>query len=59
MSTILGKLVICATIFLVPLIAQAKGTMRVQQADGSVQLYNNVHLAVAGRRLPPPITKVR
>jgi hypothetical protein len=51
MSTTLGKLVICAIIFAVPLVAHAKGTMRVQQADGSVQLYNNVHLAVAGRTL--------
>jgi hypothetical protein len=53
MSTTRGKLaiIICAVIFSAPLLAQAKGTMRVQQADGSVQLYDNVHLAVAGRAL--------
>ncbi len=51
MSTIRHKLVICAIIFSLPLVAQAKGTMRVQQSDGSVQLYNNVNLAVAGRVL--------
>jgi len=31
--------------------AFAKGTMRVQQADGSVQVYENVRIAVAGRQL--------
>jgi hypothetical protein len=35
----------------VPLIAQAKGTMRVQQSDGSVQVYQSVTFAVAGRLL--------
>ena len=34
-----------------PIFAQAKGTMRVQQSDGSVQLYDNVNLAVSGRQL--------
>lgn len=51
MSTLRGTLVICAIVFSLPLLAQAKGTMRVQQADGSVQLYNNVQLVVAGRAL--------
>lgn len=52
MSTRHGKLIVvfimmCA----VPIFAQAKGTMRVQQSDGSVQLYDNVNLAVNGREL--------
>jgi hypothetical protein len=52
MSTRHGKLIVVFTLMLaVPLVAQAKGTMRVQQSDGSVQLYENVNLAVSGRQL--------
>jgi hypothetical protein len=52
MSTRQCKLVVVFIIlFAVPIAAQAKGTMRVQQADGSVQLYENVTLAVTGRQL--------
>ena len=52
MSTRHRKLLVALSIMLmVPIFAQAKGTMRVQQADGSVQLYENVTLAVKGRQL--------
>ncbi|HTZ55294.1 MAG TPA: hypothetical protein VMB20_09535 [Candidatus Acidoferrum sp.] len=53
MSTRHGKLIVICSIIMVamPIFAQAKGTMRVQQADGSVQLYENVNIAVAGRQL--------
>ncbi|MGB6986825.1 MAG: hypothetical protein WBD74_12695, partial [Candidatus Aquilonibacter sp.] len=52
MSTRLGKLIVVFSILVaLPLFAQAKGTMRVQQSDGSVQLYDNVNLAVTGRQL--------
>jgi hypothetical protein len=50
----MSKLAIIAVLvagFALQSLAQAKGTMRVQQSDGSVQLYNNVNLAVAGRAL--------
>ena len=32
-------IVVFILLFAVPIFAQAKGTMRVQQSDGSVQLY--------------------
>lgn len=40
---------ICA--FALPAVAQAKGTVRVQQSDGSVQIYRNATIRVAGRTL--------
>lgn len=44
------SIVLFSILFVVPIVAQANGTMRVQQADGSVQLYD-VTLAVSGRQL--------
>jgi hypothetical protein len=54
MSTRRGAFIIVFSIVLalpLPLVAQAKGTMRVQQSDGTVQVYENVGLAVSGRQL--------
>lgn len=50
MARLIVALVLLATVT-VPSLAQAKGTMRVQQSDGSVQVYDNVNLAVSGRSL--------
>lgn len=40
---------ICA--FALPAFVQAKGTVRVQQSDGSVQIYRNATIRVVGRTL--------
>ena len=44
------SIVFFSILFAVPIVAQANGTMRVQQSDGSVQLYD-VTMAVSGRQL--------
>ncbi|MBV8244839.1 MAG: hypothetical protein JOZ38_02855 [Candidatus Eremiobacteraeota bacterium] len=42
-------LIACAV--LIPCVAEAKGTVRVQQSDGSVQVYRDVTLRVVGKTL--------